>query len=598
MTDSEPEPVPRRHAGGGGIESWLDANRRIVIAAIVAVSVVIRVIYFVEITHSPADAFHLAPQSDMHFFDLWAKSIAEGDYLTDKALHPLSPWQRQLAGAYFDQHPEVKEALVDSGEKNPPRAIWEKWYRGKRFHQEPLYPYLIAGTYMLFESGMHSVFLWQMLLGVLINVLIYLLARRFFSATVAAIAAILAVLCAPLLFYEMVLIRSTLITFVTLAMVLLADEALHRNSRTWWLAMGIMLGVAALVKMSLILVGLGVLVLFIIRHPRPLPRLLANGALIGAGMLLALTPLIARNRLVSVAPFEMSSVGAVVFACTNTADYSPDISEAFPCSLNHVPEIMGTTNGGFSATVLQTLGTHENVGSYLAQVWKKFLSVWTWYEKPNNVNFYFFQLHSKILRYLPVTFALLGSLSILGLALGATRFRSLALLYVTAGAVIAPMLIFYATARFRTALTALLIPFAAYALVRVIALLRARPLVGACLAAVIVIPPAMFFHTPDIRSVDHLIAYHSYYKPLIHLSQASGDYSRSDRLYREALRHEPSIGSARPPVNEDELQSANVFFHIHHDYADMLWRQGKKQEAARQDRCADDIKAGAMKYMH
>ncbi len=578
-----------------GIEDRLAACGGIIIALIIAVSVIIRVFYFAEITRSPAGYFHRAPQSDMYFFHEWAKKIVAGDYLSDRVLHPLNPWQRQLAQTYFESHPEIERTLIEKGFDNPARALWNEWYGGKRFHQEPVYPYLIALTYMIFGEDVRAVFAWQMIAGVLVNILIFLIARRFFSVTTATLAALFSVLCSPLLFYEAVLVRSTLITFTTLAIVVLSSVAFEQNTRRMWFALGFLLGLAIQLKMSLLLVALGAAVVFIIKYRGMLPVFFRNCTFVLIGAILAMSPAIVRNVSVGVSPLALSSVGAVTFACTNTVDYSPDIPETFPCSKIYVPEIMGKTGGNFTDTIIRTLETHGSVSSYVGQVWEKFVSVWTWYEKPNNVNFYYFKLYSIILGILPVTFTLIGAMSIIGMAFAAPRLKKIGLLYTTILATLAPMLVFYCISRFRSPLTALLIPFAAYGSIRLISYIRLRP-VGMLLVVLIALPPVIFYMEPEIRWVDHLVAYDSYYRPLIKQAEKDRNHERSYQVYGLALEHEPTTGPENPPGNDNQYRTARIFHNIHRDYADLLRKHGRDREADMHDSRAADIKSGAMKY--
>jgi len=569
---------------------------RLVLVAIVTLSILIRVIYFLEISASPVAYSHLVPPSDMHFFDAWAKSILSGDTLTDKALHPLNRWQRQLAQEYFRMRPDTETELIASGVKNPARALWNRWYGGKRFHQEPLYPYLVALTYRVAGPDVRAVFVWQMFIGILTNVLIYFLARRFFGSVAASMAAVMALLYSPLLFYETVLLRSTLITFTTLLILFLADSAIRRNSIWLWFINGIVFGLAIMLKMSLVLIVAVVLVVFCVCHRRMLPVMMRNGALIATGSLIILSPLIIRNTIVGVAPLEMSSVGAVTFACTNTVDYSPDIPEAFPCSKKHVPAIMGETDGEFFPTIVQTLRTHTGITSYFSQVGKKFLSIWNWYETPNNVNYYFYQQYSRLLRYLPLTFAWVGLLGGIGMGFGLLRLRELALLYAVAAAIIAPMLLFYALSRFRAPLAALMIPFAAAGLLELLIWTRRRLLAGMMLLAGIVLSPILLHAPPAIRSIDHLNTYQLFYQPRILTAAQSGETARLDLLFAEALRNEPDIASDRPAMNANQFQSARVFYRIRHDYAQNLRQQGRNREADEQVRRAEDMKTGAIPY--
>lgn len=564
-----------------------------IVAAIIVVSVAVRIVYFSEITQSPAGHAHRTVQSDMHLFHVWAKKIAAGDLLTDQVLHPLNLWHTELAAEYFRIRPDVEKALIEKGVENPALALWNFWYGGKRFHQEPAYPYLVAATYMLAGEDVRAVFVWQMLLGVFTNLLAYLIARRFFGETVALLTACFTVLYAPLLFYEATLLRSTLITFVSLAIVAMSDEAFRRDSKSFWFLAGLLFGFAVLVKMSMVLINLSVVMVMVL-YEKDLRKLLRNTSFLCLGGMLALSPAIARNLAVGTGPAELSSVGAITFACTNTVDYSPDIEETFPCSKKYVPGIMGGTRGNFPKAILATLKTHDSLTSYMSLILKKFVSIWTWEEKPNNVNFYFARLHSNTLKYLPIGFSWIGPLATIGLLLGVFRFRRLALLYAPVAATIVPLTAFYAISRFRSPLTALLIPFAAFSLVWIVSYVRTRPVAGGILMAMILLPPVMFHVKHEPRYIDHLSAWQYYYEPM--LNEAKGDDGKCRGLFREVLRFEPDMGVDNPPKSENEFDTARFFHHIRRKYADYLTSQGAEKEAGIQKRRADAIKAGAMKF--
>ena len=109
------------------------------------------------------------------------RDLAADDWLQDRALHPLHGWHLDMARAYLSQHPGAADSItwqeVDA-KPSPERKLWDEWYGQKRFHQEPLYPYLVAATYRVFGDAVQNVFAWQMLLGCATNVLIYLLAQN------------------------------------------------------------------------------------------------------------------------------------------------------------------------------------------------------------------------------------------------------------------------------------------------------------------------------------------------------------------------------------------------------------------------------------
>ncbi|HTF57080.1 MAG TPA: glycosyltransferase family 39 protein, partial [Planctomycetota bacterium] len=181
-------------------EAWLAARRHGVVILLAAAAILFRVAYFIELNGGPCSAWHCWDQSDLHFFDQWGRQIAGGDWLSKGTLHPFHEWHGRVAKAYFESHPGEEERSRAMG-KDPARALWNRWYGGRLFHQEPLYAYLVGITYGIFGPDPRWVYAWQMALGVLSILLAWVIARRQFGDLAAGVAGALAVLCGPVLFY-------------------------------------------------------------------------------------------------------------------------------------------------------------------------------------------------------------------------------------------------------------------------------------------------------------------------------------------------------------------------------------------------------------
>src|SRR5262249_22950006 len=147
-------------------------------------------------------------QSDMNYFDVWGRKVARGDWLSASVSVPMHDWQRAVSHQYLADHPEIRTALVQQAKESGAGAdadllLWSRWMGGHQFYQDPLYPYLIGLTYRVFGEDVRVVFAWQMALGAMSVVLIWLIAWRFFGPAVGVCAGALAVLCAPLIYYDL-----------------------------------------------------------------------------------------------------------------------------------------------------------------------------------------------------------------------------------------------------------------------------------------------------------------------------------------------------------------------------------------------------------
>jgi len=554
---------------------------------VVLLSLMSRIIYFTQLNNTPCLVQHRWPQSDMNFFDQWARQIAAGDILSEHVGHPLHNWHQDVARQYWHLYPEHRpRANTQSSEKKAARALWQRWYGPKQFHQAPLYPYLVGLTYRIFGVDVRWVFAWQMILGTLSNVLIYLIARRWFGQRVAVLAALGAVLCGPLLFYEMILLRTTLINFLGLVLVYLGAAAFQHKSWPRWFVTGIIFGLALLTKSSFALLFFGI-VAGLFYHYRRRPRRLARYlAALGIGTILPLTPAFARNLVLGTSPVQLSSVAAITFLCSNSEDYPPDLG--FYVS-RHAGAIMGQTNGALGATAIQTLKTHSSVALYFRLLGRKCATAYHWYEVPNNASFYYYQLHAPILHYLPVRFSWVGPLALLGMIFALGRIGKNFLLYLLVITSLASLILFYVLSRFRLPLLAASLPFGALAAAKLVQWIIARKLLGVMLSLGGLIPLYLFIlrplpgYVPLIRTVDYAVSYDYYYSPLAQQALEKKDFSGAAEILRAALQIEPANLGDLPPQQSSSRPTPPALMLLlagmHRDYAQVVQKMGHFTEA-------------------
>lgn len=594
MTDPRTESVnsPRPQ---GAIARWLAGHRAIVLTTIISISVFVRLVYFIELTNGPCAWFHRWEQTDMHFFHTWAGEVARGDWLTDQVLHPYHNWYQWIADEYFTQHPD--ELQVYGGSQGDrvaaSRALWNRWYGSKRFHQEPLYPYLIALTYKGLGHDVRWVFAWQLCLGVLSVVLVYLITRRLFGDGVALVAALLAIGCGPLLLYDMVLLRTTLTVWMGLTLAYLMSVALERQSTGFWFLTGLGCGLALLLRVSFVPLVLGVMCGLVLKSRTHPPHLRRSALALTLGVTSCLAPAVIRNVIVGVAPFDLVSGGTIIFVSTNAKGDVPQ--HGWDMNMAHTPRIMAETGGRFLPAVVATLKTHENLHSYLRLLSSKLWWMWHWYEKPDNMNFYYYRLHSNILQWLPITFQIIAPLAIVGLVLAIRHRGRCAPLYLLVVNSMIPLIAFYTVSRLRVPLLAACIPFAALALVQMIEWIRNRRVIGMAIvgAGVFSMLFPLSLSRPLIRPADYIAPYLIYYDPLVRRAEQDGDWHRAAEVMQESLRYEPAVvrqmGQVRSPQDGEELQLAGYFATVHHRYARLLRRTGRMDTASQHERRAQEL---------
>jgi 4-amino-4-deoxy-L-arabinose transferase-like glycosyltransferase len=575
-------------------EKWLGKHNRQVMLAILAFAILARVAYYAELSQGPCLWLYRWSESDDRFFDRWAKVIDGGDWLTNQELHPVMDWNVTMAKMYFARHPDRVDQFLPPGSPRDDRklatALWNRWYAGKTFHQEPLYPYAIALTYRLLGADPRWVFLWQTMLGVATTLLWWRLARRYFGELVALIAAVLIACYAPLYYLELSLVRTTLLAFLTAAAVSLADRAFEKRTMRAWLEAGIVFGISMLGQTTLAAFAVLCIAVLFWRYRRELPVAARFACAAIAGLLIGISPAVARNLVVGVPAFSLASNGPLTFISANDAiAATPEYGSAI--NYNRVEQVMDESDAKFGPAAKIVLSSHPSVWNFVWLTARKFAKFWQWYEEPDNQNLYYFALYSDVLAWSP-TALLLSPLILVGLVLAAPRFEQCILLYAVAANGIAVALAASPVGRYRASFFAALIPFAALTLVRMVEWVKQRETgkllatAGALVVAFLWISRPLPPGRRAIRTNDYLAAYHYYWIPEHTAAWQAGQWSRAAAILDNAVRHEP-------PDLRQIKSLAPYYSKIYAQLAEDLARAGDPGGAAREAQIAKDLAAAS-----
>ncbi|MDA8241374.1 MAG: hypothetical protein M0Z67_13515 [Nitrospiraceae bacterium] len=138
------------------INHKISSNMPYLLTFVLILAALVRIVFYFEINTGPFISQHDWDQSDMNYFDQWAKNIVEGDWLTEHNFHPLHRWHRMIviADDYFQANPDLAQKYVFAAgggttSAEPARLLWNHWYGEKTFHQEPLYERESRGQYLL-----------------------------------------------------------------------------------------------------------------------------------------------------------------------------------------------------------------------------------------------------------------------------------------------------------------------------------------------------------------------------------------------------------------------------------------------------------------
>ncbi|MHC4094161.1 MAG: glycosyltransferase family 39 protein, partial [Planctomycetota bacterium] len=526
-------------------ERWVAAHRGWIVLAIVCLSSVVRIVYFAQLQGGPLMVQHRWDETDMHYYHGWARAVVGGDWLSSDVRPPLHTWHRRVAAEHFRLHPDQKATLGrgaaadddEARDRAAAAALWDRWCGGGRFYQDPLYPYLLAMTYAVCGEKAACAFLWQMVLGVASILLVYSIARRCLGELVAAAAAVLASLYAPALFYEMILLRDCVIVFAGLGLAWLVGRAVDHPTPRVWSITGLAFGITMALKAHFLLFLVAVVAMMAWDTRRRPKELLRWVLPLAAGVAVGVAPLAARNLAVGTGPLSTAGNGTPSFVIANGVNATDTMWD-----LGNATRILGDTDCRFLPAVLATVRTHPGVSSYLRLVWSKVTALWHWYEKPNNENFYYYRLHSSILRRLPLTFRVLAPLALVGLVLSLVRWRSCWPLYGLALAHAVVLLAVFPLSRYRVAFAVALIPFAALVIVSLARWLANRQWPRAVAALVAVAAIAAWTARPLsegrtlIRAADCRVPVMLHYGPMFEEAEGRRDWAACAQVLAEALR--------------------------------------------------------------
>lgn len=584
------------------LEAWVRRHRRSCLAAIVIIALALRVVCYLELAAGPYFVLHSWTETDMDYFHTWAGAIADGDWWSEGIRPPHHARHGVIARGYARSFPEQWQALLDQAPGGDPeeaaRLLWDRWCGGGRFYQDPLYAYLIALTYSLPGSSVGWVFAWQALLGVGSTVLIYLLARRFFGDVAAVTSAILALLYGPLLFYEFALLRAASLVFAGLALALLLEWARRKRTVLACLCTGLALGASLMLKAHFGLMALGGAALLVAHCWKQWRRLgwclggLAVGALVG------FSPLVVRNVAVGISPLVTATGGTYTFVIANAED-----ADCMSVGLNHAGRILGESGNAFLPAAVAALKTHPSPASYLGLLRAKVLATGHWYEIPNNTNYHYGRLHSRVLRALPVSFGVIGPLGVVGLVLALRPRRRCGPLLLLVMINLAVVLLFLVYARFRLPLAAALLPFAGLTVSQLAAWVKERrwSAAGLTLAVLAVLAahalgPLDPGH-PVVRPVDVVVVHQHYYAPRIEEALSQGDWTAAADLVDRLLWAQPttvrSMGDSRPARSPEQAALARLYAQAHRNRAELSRRAGQSEQARVHLRRAEELRRAA-----
>ena len=357
------------------------------------------------------------------------------------------------------------------------QLILKGQFRGEEVYSvNILYPYFLALIYAVFGRSWIVVGALQAVMDAASCVLISWIAERLFDRRVGLTAGVLAAAYGPFIFFSGALLTPTVINFFLLLTLFLLLR--DRDRRRWPLTAGLCLSLAVLGRGSnLLLLPAGLV--FFRQAAGSWRKARRAGLAFGAGAVALLLVVTARNYAVEKRFVPIAANYGAFYSGHNASANGLYTLPSFAESAQFEGEVNGVRNAvgrklRRPVTLAETSDylLKEGLKHILEDPWMelkltftKFYFFWNTTEPPTNLNYYFAQDFSTLLRHLPLAFGIVAPLGLFGMFLARRDWRKHFILYLYVGACLATCVGFYVSTEYRLPAVPALLMFAAFALV-------------------------------------------------------------------------------------------------------------------------------------
>lgn len=368
-----------------------------------------------------------------------------------------------------------------------------EWWWPEPFYQAPLYPYFVACWYKLLGRDLWMLRAVQIVLGSAGCVGVGLAGGRWFSRRGGLIAAVLAALYPPGIYFDGIIQKASL-GFVLMAGLLCALAWGVRRTGKWvWFAAGVLLGLLALTRENALALGPVVLAwLVFFRRDSDRRRRWTVGLLFVAGWGVVLLPVGLHNLRVggafSLTTFQMGPNFYMGNHAGADGRYQPMIpGRETPAFERADATALAERQTGRALSPREVsdywLGRalsdiRSDPVAWLRLSWMKWRLVWNRYEIPDTESYYIYRDRSGLLGAIGMAlhFGVLCPLAVAGVWLTWSRRRELSLLYLLILVAAGSVALFYVFGRYRYPLVPMLAMFAGAGLSEGVDRIRAKRL--------------------------------------------------------------------------------------------------------------------------
>jgi Flp pilus assembly protein TadD/4-amino-4-deoxy-L-arabinose transferase-like glycosyltransferase len=551
-----------------------DGRLKLAIGLVFLVALVLRVVYIVDLQASPLVEL---PVLDELYHIEWARELAEGD-----------------------------------------------WIGSEVFFRAPLYPYLLGVLLAAFGGSLLAARLVQAVLGAMVPMAVYALARRTLGEREAWISAAAAALYPVFIYFNNELLIVSLIVLLDVLLLTAVLRADQSPTHGRWFGAGLLAGASTIARPS-VAVFLPFLFVWMLARARTAGAAGVTGSraatwreawkragvgfsLLLAGVAVLVLPITLRNYAVGRDFVPVASQGGINFFIGNNAGSDgasavlPVLGESWE---NEDAVRVAETQRGRKLRPSEVSDFWydkgrefllENPGQALRLYVRKFVFYWDSYETANNKDIYYFGGMSPVFRWLSwLNFGVVAPLAILGMLVLTRRNAGVGLMVGFVLSYMCGVLLFFVNARFRLPTVPFLIILGAGAVVWLVDLARRRSFRPVALAALLLVGVGWFVHHDFYGT-------HGGHRAQTHLtlgraSAAQGRLEEAVEEYRRAVELHPgyakalnSMGLALDELGrEDEALSAFLeaaesdsdLASARNNIGNLLMRRGDLEGAAR-----------------
>jgi tetratricopeptide (TPR) repeat protein len=440
------------------------------------------------------------------------------------------------------------------------------WIGQGVFYQAPLYPYFLGLIYSVAGRDLLLVRTCQAIIGAAGCALLALAGRRLHSEKVGLLAGLGLAIYAPALFFDGLLQKSVLdLFFLSLVLWIFSALVVDPANRSRWFSLGLALGILALTRENALLLTAPIL-LWRLLQPDVSWRWTPTRSTIAAfalGLLLALTPVAVRNRVVGGEWHLTTSQFGPNFYLGNNPDADGTAGSLREGRGSVEYERQDATDLAEAAEGRRL--TPREVSSYWTKQALAFIGShpWQWVqlearklalvansgELVDTESQESYEEWSSILRMAGrvAHFGVLAPIAILGVIVGWADWRRLWPFHAMAATYAASVLMFYVSARYRLPLVPFLMLFAALALALLPDFVQSRGRARLAATAIVVIALAVFVNRPLwpaglMRAVTE--------NNLGNVLQNDRRFGEAETHYRRAIARRPDYAPAHVNLGE------------------------------------------------